>query len=447
MTINTVAEAFVEPQNSAPFVVAALATPSDEQRAWGNLLDGTAADAAPADSVPDDPSARPDSIRATEILTRLSALSSADLSDYVAQHPATIASLIAHPPAALDVAAWWKSADGRARAALIKKTPQLIGSLEGVPYSVRSKANRTVLTSTISSLQGQLETAGRAAQNDLRTRIHMLDQIRTALQPDESGLSRQLVSVDVEGSGRAIIAIGNVTDADYVSFLVPGMFYSVDKELVGWANAASDLAVDQQAWLDRLEPGTTSTVATVAWIGYQTPSLVDVASLDLATDGEQALTASLSGLEAVRGKNAPYVSMLTHSYGSTVALLALQNADITVDALAMVGSPGSAAQSVAELSVRNRNVWVADADLDPIANAGVFGSQPLAASYGAQKFGAQGGVDPITGKALAGSVGHVDYFTSGSESFRNMALIGIGRGGLVISPDGSVPSIGRTLAH
>ncbi len=148
----------------------------------------------------------------------------------------------------------------------------------------------------------------------------------------------------------------------------------------------------------------------------------------------------------IAGAEKPYLSILAHSYGATAALLALQENDVTVDALAMVGSPGSPAESVGQLKVRDGNVWVADASWDPVSSTGVFGSQPLSPEYGARHFGVNGAVDPITGASLAGSVGHVDYFTSGSESFRNMALIGIGRGGFVLDPDGVVDAAPRAQA-
>ena len=112
----------------------------------------------------------------------------------------------------------------------------------------------------------------------------------------------------------------------------------------------------------------------------------------------------------------------------------------------MVGSPGSPAESVGQLKVRDGNVWVADASWDPVSSTGVFGSQPLSPEYGAHHFGVGGAVDPITGDSLAGSVGHVDYFTNGSESFRNMALIGIGRGGFVLDPHGVVDAAPRAQA-
>ena len=39
----------------------------------------------------------------------------------------------------------------------------------------------------------------------------------------------------------------------------------------------------------------------------------------------------------------------------------------------------------------------------------------------------------------------MDYFTQGSESFRNMALIGIGQGRLVLTADGSTAAAPRAL--
>ena len=139
-----------------------------------------------------------------------------------------------------------------------------------------------------------------------------------------------------------------------------------------------------------------------------------MASLDLAREGRDALTESLRGLDAIRSTalghaangaaDKPYLSILAHSYGATAALLALQENDVTVDALAMVGSPGSPAESVGQLKVRDGNVWVADASWDPVSSTGVFGSQPLSPEYGAHHFGVDGAVDPMTG-ALARRVG------------------------------------------
>ena len=442
-TLNAVAEAFVVPAAS-PLTIVAPAAPSAEQAAWSQLTDPQSADPQSDD---------PQHSRSLTLLDSLANLSRPQLETW-ANDPSAIAGLLAAPPAASAVSDWWASTDAPARIRLTAAAPEVIGNLEGVPYVVRDSANRQYLGETIGALTSQLSdgTVGRAATEQLQAELHMLQQVQDAVATGDSGLPRSLVTLDVSQGGRAVIAVGDLATADYVSFLVPGMFYSVDSEIGSWAGAADQLAVDQADWLSRLTPaqhaGETQTVATVAWIGYHTPTVVNVASLDLAREGRDALTASLRGLDAVRadGAGAPYLSVLAHSYGATAALLALQENDVTVDALAMVGSPGSPAENVGQLKVRDGNVWVADAALDPVASTGVFGSQPLSAAYGAHHFGVDGTVDPLTGRELAGSLGHVDYFTAGSESFRNMALICIGQGRLVLGPDGSTAAAPRALS-
>jgi hypothetical protein len=446
--VNAVAEAFDVPANSSLAIVAP-AQFTAEQSAWASALDVLPGDSDPQLVPQDDPQGS----RSLTVLSTLSALSRPQLESYLARNPHAVADLLAAPPAAADVADWWADTTVSSRVSLISSVPQAVGNLEGVPYGVRDSANRSFLADAVSDAQARLSdgSTGRAATEQVQAQLHMLEQVADAVKTGDSGQHRTLISLDVTGGGLAVIAVGDLATADYVSYLVPGMFYSVDSEIGSWAGAADELAADQSAWLKRLGQDAAvpiPTVATVAWIGYQTPSVVNIASLDLAEQGRDALTASLRGLDAVRADGSrPYLSILAHSYGATAALLALQENDVTVDALAMVGSPGSPAQNVGQLKVRDGNVWVADASLDPVSSTGVFGSQPMSAEYGAHRFGVQGATDPITGASLAGSFGHVDYFTTGSESFRNMALIGIGRGPLVLDADGSTAAASpRALA-
>ena len=445
-TLNVVAEAFGVPV--APTSIVASVAPAADQAAWARLTDPQQADPHQADIHQADPQltdprqADPQQSRALTVLDTLATLSRSQLQAW-ATDPSSVSDLLAAPPAATEVADWWSATDAASRITLLAGAPQVVGNLEGVPYRVRDAANRQYLAESLSAIQAKLSdgSTGRAAAEQVRAQLHMVQQVQDAIQTGDTGLRRSLIGFDAANGGRAVIAVGDLATADYVSYLVPGMFYSVDSEIGSWAGAADGLAADQAAWLSRLTPaqhaGESHTVATVAWIGYETPSVVNIASLDLAREGRDALASSLHGLEAVRADGAPYLSVLAHSYGATAALLALTDTDVTVDALAMVGSPGSPAENVGQLKGRDANVWVADATLDPVASTGVFGSQPLSPSYGAKHFGVDGAVDPVTGADLAGSLGHVDYFTAGSESFRNMALIGIGQGRLVITPDGA----------
>ncbi|MEO8095585.1 MAG: alpha/beta hydrolase, partial [Pseudolysinimonas sp.] len=302
-TLNAVAEAFAVPASSRLSIIAPAA-PTVDQAAWARATD-------PQLVPQDDP-------RDTRTLEQIVAL------------------------VPFEVADWWATADEATRLNLVTSAPQVVGNLDDVPYTVRDAANRDYLGQTVASLQSRIAdgSVGRAATAQLQAQLHMLQQVQDAIQTSDTDLPRTLVNLDIADGGRAVIAIGDLATADYISYLIPGMFYSVDSEIGSWTDAADLLAADQAEWLTRLTPaqhiGEIQTVATVAWIGYQAPTVVNVASLDLAREGRDALTESLRGLDAVRSAAtaagpaspaaaagaasttgvAPYVSVLAHSYGA-----------------------------------------------------------------------------------------------------------------------------------
>lgn len=388
------------------------------------------------------PSTPIDRLHGIALLDRLDSLPRGDVSAFLGAHPQALAELVSSPPRAVDVAAWWEGASTSGRGVLRSVAPELIGNLEGLPYTARDLANRRVLDDAREQLDERLDGfVGRAERDELENRAHMLEQVEKALV----GGDRRLVSLDVTGDGRAVIAIGDLATADYVSYLVPGMFFGVDAQIEAWTATAQTLVDDQERWLRTLHPESDATVAAVAWIGYTTPSLVNVASMELAREGRDSLTASLQGLRAARGDDQPHLAVLAHSYGSTAALLSLAEDDVSVDALAVVGSPGSPARSADELHVGS--VWVGAADWDPIPASGVFGSQPASRSYGAQLFSVAAGADPVSGAVLAGAHAHNDYFAPGSMSLRNMTLIALGEGEWVVGPDHSRGDFARAFTH
>jgi hypothetical protein len=84
--------------------------------------------------------------------------------------------------------------------------------------------------------------------------------------------------------------------------------------------------------------------------------------------------------------------------------------------------------------------------MDPIVNSAFFGSDPGSPGYGAKPMGVGGAVDPLTHASLAGSTGHNEYFTAGTECMRNLSMIGIDRGDLVISGTTSGASDPKAVA-
>lgn len=387
--------------------------------------------APPQPVIGPDPGSSIDGVQGSRLLTMLATLPPAALAEYLADER-NVERIASAPPAAADVTRWWGALERGSRASMIATAPELVGNLEGVPAADRDVANRSVLRTAIRELQRTATGSGRTLASQAGQRIQMLRSIEDALVSAPGEPRKWLLGLDTSGQGRAAIVVGDLERADYVSVLVPGMFFTIGNQMVPWSEAAVRLRDEQLQWLERLEgPRHGRTVATVAWIGYPTPNLTNVGGIDNAYEGRDSLAGLLAGVRALRGDDQPYLSVIAHSYGSTAALMTLAEFDVEVDALALVGSPGSSAKTVRELHVRDGNVFVGEAAWDPVPNSSFFGSDPGSRDFGATRLSVTGTVDPVTGEQLAGSVGHNEYFSPGTESMRNLALIAIDRGGHV----------------
>ncbi|TFC52395.1 hypothetical protein E3T26_13150 [Cryobacterium sp. TMT1-21] len=399
--------------------------------------------AQPVAAVPADADANVNSVRrmtGTSLLAGLSSLSPADISAFVQASPGQVDSLLAVPPAATEVAGLWDGLGSSERSSLLAAAPRLVGNLDGIPFRERGRANARYLSQSLAEVAQSLATATDDAQRQVFAReLGVLTQVKAALRTPDGSPRRSLILLDPADGGRAAIALGNPDTADYVSYLVPGMNYAVEAQIVNWTNTAAAVYAEQVEVLrERAGAGRGASgrsVATVAWIGYEAPDLFNVGGLDRAEAGADFLEESSLGIRADRGEHQPFISVFAHSYGSTVALTALARGSFSVDALVLVGSPGSQIQSVDQLSVARGNVYVGKADWDPTVSSAFFGSDPGAASYGAHRLGVAGARDRFTGLWLNGSLGHNAYFDVGSESLHNMALIGTGNAALVT--DGS----------
>ncbi|WP_423923275.1 alpha/beta hydrolase [Frigoribacterium sp. 2-23] len=336
---------------------------------------------------------------------------------------------------AADAASWWASLDELRRVELVTDLPGVIGNIEGVPYAVRDGANRIFLATATDDLRDRIATGRDGAQGDDTSRLAMLDQVQAALGDRTTGdAARHLVALDTVMPGRAAISVGDLDTADDVNVLVPGMLFAVTGQMVDWTSTAGSLYDEQQRFVVGLSVDRGSrlaTTATVAWMGYRTPDLMNFFTLDLAHRGAVRLEHAVLGLDAVRATHPARVTVMAHSYGSTTATIALSSGRITVDSLVLLGSPGSITADAADLSVRGHDVYAAAGSFDPVAGSGFFGVDPGSAAFGAVLLHTGGGRDTLTGQALGAALGHNDYFRPGTESMKNLALIGLGRGDLV----------------
>lgn len=224
---------------------------------------------------------------------------------------------------------------------------------------------------------------------------------------------RTFLAIDPPGGARVVEALGDVTTADHVAVLVPGNGHHV-RNYLGARGAGSLRSVGLRVLRAMQGADPSARAAVVVWVGYLTPPGITAAfSNRPARDG----AADLAALTHYLPRSA-HLTVIGHSYGSTVAGFALSRS--RVDDLVALGSPGMGVRRRSELGDAAR-VWVAQADADWIRHFPRlrFGSMglgrgPLHPELGATRFG-------------TGSItGHLRYYAPGSESLRNTARIATG---------------------
>lgn len=323
------------------------------------------------------------------------------------------------------VAAWWATLSPAAQERLLRRRPERIGSLEGLPAGVRDRANRAVLVTTLAHLRAERGRLGHQSWQTraLDARIAMLDTVQAATE--DTSEPHQLLLLDTTMPGRAALGLGDLDTADHVAVTVPGLAATVTGYLPTQMRNARRLRADARHSARALGAGQ---VATVAWIGYHAPTPANVVVDRAAQVATPHLRGTLRGLDASRTvAGAPlHLSVVGHSYGSLVTGTTVRERT-GVDEVLFIGSPGTGLRSAAELAGGPVRVFVGAAGSDWVADLGHFGPDPSQAGFGARTFQTDGGVDRVSGTERSASEGHSQYYDTGSESVHNMGLIVIGR--------------------
>jgi hypothetical protein len=231
------------------------------------------------------------------------------------------------------------------------------------------------------------------------------DAVRGAAQGVRSALDRaqadwptaQLLiyeSASSSSQGRAAISVGDITTADTVLTMAPG----VSSSLVEMGDGVHD-ALTLAGRTAEIDPG--GRTAVISWYGYETPLAVDggtpmtpEASIEnvaaagndvYARIGGQQLVDDLAGFRSLAPAGARFVGY-GHSMGATVISAAAARG-AGFDDVILAGSPGASVDvdSVADYpGMTPGHVWVNSLDLDPITNGitdtladSLFGVAPL----------------------------------------------------------------------
>jgi hypothetical protein len=236
----------------------------------------------------------------------------------------------------------------------------------------------------------------------------------TAVASELEGMSHEhFIDFNSRGAGLAVEVIGNLATATRVVVLVPGSSTSLATFDTRGTASPGGSAASLAAETHRLDPG--NHLAIIAWLGYNTPSMLSPAVMTSgdAGQGAQALRPFVDYL-AQHGKQ---VALICHSYGTVVCGLAAPGLPVT-DIVA-IASPGMDVSSVSGLHTHAR-VWAGRGASDPIQYVphidflGLgFGQDPMDPAFGARIF-------------ACGSGGHSSYFQPGGIALRNLAYIALG---------------------
>jgi hypothetical protein len=330
------------------------------------------------------------------------------------------------PPAgtaAGTVRLWWSLLTGDEQQRLVERSPASVGNLDGLPARVRSSANERVLDGLLAALRSRRplkDAERRTLENCLAVRRE-IDRARRARHlRSRDGVVVQLLAFDPRafaGDGRAAIAIGDVDTADHVAFLVPGLNSTLRESLPRLVGRAALLGREA----DRVAAGTAT--ATVAWMGYDAPGLLNVLGDGSAETGADLLAADVMAVQASRDV-VPHVTVIGNSYGSVTTGTALRDHVTGADDVVLVGSPGANVERASALHVPDGHVFVGSSSRDPISYADRFGLDPTHERFGAVRFRAE---DVSRNSWRVDIDDHTKYFEPRTESLANIVRVVVGR--------------------
>lgn len=320
-----------------------------------------------------------------------------------------------------EVEDWWNSLGAEQQQWMTAHRPDWVRNLDGIPTTVRNQANRSFLQTERARLQDQLNRELQAHPNPnqppygipaqlLQRKIGELDKIDNALKQKDT----YLIGLDTSGENtKAIVSAGNPDTADNVAVTIPGMGSQVDAggTIEGMVREGTLMQSETLTQLERAGRGS-ETVATVAWLGYDTPPGLAAAGSDArATGAAPVLSQYLESIDVTSaGKTDPHLTLVGHSYGSLTAGLALQDgASSVVDDYVAYGSPGFYAMDESDLGMQQGHVFVMQAPDDPIrviAETPWFGGDPADGSF--VQLSTEAGTTP-DGVYRDGASGHSEY--------------------------------------
>ncbi|MFI7410131.1 alpha/beta hydrolase [Streptomyces sp. NPDC049627] len=309
------------------------------------------------------------------------------------------------------LARFFASLTDQQRGSLARRYPLAVGNMNGAPVQLRYRANRIALDEARKIERRRMHDTKLTpdGQREASRRMHRFESMMQA--------DRHILAFDPEGSGRAAEVFGDLTKAERISVVVPG----VDTNLLTFQRTSrkysAPVGMAQSLYAAERAASASTPTAVIAWADYTTPEGlgIDSATAMRAQSGAVRLNALV---RALPGRSP--VSLFCHSYGSVLCGLAAHTLPARVADIAVAGSPGMRVEKASQLrtsarvwAMRDADDWVQDVPYLELGGLG-HGEDPVSAVFGARVLSARD------------AKGHGGYFEPGTDSVLNFAEIGVG---------------------
>jgi pimeloyl-ACP methyl ester carboxylesterase len=248
-----------------------------------------------------------------------------------------------------------------------------------------------------------------SAQRDLAAARTAADGIRVALLEALVDCGGSLLVYRPERDHYSVL-LGLLETARHIAVLIPGVGTDVNLR-TQWLPAARNLfeAADE--------------TSVILWKAYDGPSDVFVAAARTieCDDGLRAAAAGLTEfVRSIPRSPEQTLTLVAHSFGSTVAGAALAHHGLECTDVVVAGSPGMTVSDLRQLHLDDAHFFAEEDPGDPIAGLGVFGIEPTSPVFGGTRM-ATNAPDHVRVQA------HSEYFSPGSESLENIVDVVTGR--------------------
>ena len=358
---------------------------------------------------------------------------------------------------AQDINRWWKTLSSEQQSRLIADHRPELGNLNGIPVDVRSRVNAAVMGDDLHRVEDVAKQSGSSVDEVLRdpvrcrltevaiTRYNNARRTQEGLMASADAITERtndhpavfLLKYQPEafgGAGAAAIAMGNPDTAANTAVLVSGAGTSVREGTLAKADGVR--LYEESARADLRQ------TAVVMWVGYDTPNSWHDSGLwqpNMARTGGQALAADVNALAVTHEAAPTRVTVVGHSYGSTVVSDAAAAYGMRANDVVLIGSPGTdLAHSAADFHLPpGGHLYVGAASGDAVtwspghvagpgvigANLAGLGDDPTGDGYGSTRFKAE-----VPGNWTNPFYDHLHYFDDGSESLFSIADVVSGHG-------------------